>query len=61
MIEDVVSPVLHDNAPVATEDNVDVLLQLSTELAVGADGIVFGADVPVPDPLPQPLTVWATL
>lgn len=38
----VVAPVLHSNEPAAPVDNVEVLLQLSTSVTVGAEGVVFG-------------------
>jgi hypothetical protein len=40
---------------------VEVLLQLSTSVAVGVEGTVLGAVVPVPGRLIQPFTVRVTL
>ena len=60
-IDVVVPPVLHNKAPDADVDNVEVPLQLFTTLTVGADGVVFGAAVPDPTALVQPSTVWVTV
>ena len=61
VIEDVVSAVLHSNAPVATVDKTEVPLQLLTTVTTGAAGVTNGADVPVPAPLIHPFTVWVTV
>ena len=56
MIEAVVSPVLHNKVPVAVVDKVE-LPQLSATVTTGAGGIAFGAAIPEPAALVQPLTV----
>ena len=61
VIEDVVAPVFHSSAPVATVDKIEVLLQLSTTVTTGATGVVFGAAVPLPAGLVQPFTVVVTV
>ncbi len=61
IIDGVVAPVLHNNVPAATVDNVDVLLQLSVTVTTGAAGVVFGAAVPLPDGLVHPFTVVVTV
>jgi len=61
MMEDVVAPVLHNNVPDAVVDKVDVPLQLLATFTIGVDGVVFGAAVPEPASLIQPLTVWVTV
>ena len=53
VMDDVVAPVFHNNAPVAVVDKVE-LPQVSTPVTVGADGIVFGAAVAVPAALVHP-------
>ena len=60
MIEEVVAPVLHNKVPVAVVDNVEVP-QLFTTVTAGADGIAFGAAMPEPAALAQPLTVCVTV
>ena len=61
VIDEVLSPVLHNKVPAAVVDKVDVPLQLSVTLTVGADGVVFGAAVPDPAALVQPFTVVVTV
>ncbi|PHN95846.1 hypothetical protein CSC81_18305, partial [Tenacibaculum discolor] len=56
----VLSPVLHNNVPLAVVLKVLVPSQLSTTVTTGADGVVFGAAVPVPAALVQPSTVVET-
>ncbi|MNR62271.1 hypothetical protein D3C85_1842490 [compost metagenome] len=58
---DVVAPVLHNNVPMAVVDKVDVPSQLSTTVTLGADGVVLGAAVPLPDRLVHPFTVVVTV
>ena len=58
---DVEAPVLHSSVPAAVVDKVEVPLQLLTTVTAGAEGIVLGAAVPLPDALVQPLTVWVTV
>ncbi len=53
----VVAPVLHDNDPVIDPAVNSELPQLSTTVTVGADGIAFGAAVPLPEALVHPPTV----
>ena len=60
VIEEVLSPVLHNKAPVAVVDNVEVP-QLFTTVTTGAGGVVFGAAMPEPAALIQPLTVCVTV
>ena len=54
------SPVLHNKVPVAVVDNVEVP-QLFTTVTTGADGMAFGAAMPEPAALVQPLTVCVTV
>lgn len=61
MIDAPIEPVLHSKLPPAVVDSVDVLLQLSTTVTSGVAGAAFGAAVPAPDVLVQPLTVWVTV
>jgi putative N-acetylmannosamine-6-phosphate epimerase len=61
IMEEVVAPVLHNNVPVAVVDKVDVPLQLLTTFTIGVAGAVFGAAVPDPASLVQPLTVCVTV
>ena len=55
VIEGVVAPVLQSNEPVAVVDKVEVLLQLSTSVTVGPDGVLCNAATPVPAALLHPL------
>jgi hypothetical protein len=57
---EVEAPVLHSSVPAAVVDKVDEP-QLSDTVTAGADGVVLGAAVPLPDPLVQPFTVWVTV
>ena len=52
---------LHNNVPDAVVDKVDVPSQLLVTFTVGADGVDFGAAVPDPSALAQPLTVCVTV
>jgi hypothetical protein len=61
VIDEVVAPVLHNNDPVAVVESVDVPLQLFTTVTAGADGITFGAAVPIPAALEHPFTVAVTV
>ena len=51
---------LHNKVPVAVVDNVEVP-QLFTTATAGADGTAFGAAIPEPVALVQPLTVCLTV
>ena len=57
--EEVVAPMLHDNAPVAVVDNTE-LPQLLLTVTGGAEGTATGAAVTVPEGLLQPFTVCMT-
>ena len=59
-IEDVVAPVLHNKLPVAVVDNFEEP-QLFTTVTTGAAGVAFGAAMPEPVLLAQPLTVCLTV
>ena len=59
VIEEVVAPVLHNNASVAVVDNVE-LPQLFTTVTTGFAGVTFGAEMPVPNALAHPFTVLFT-
>jgi hypothetical protein len=61
VIVEVVALLLHNNDPVAVVDSTDVLLQLSTTVTTGVAGTAFGAEIPLPDALVQPLTVVVTV
>lgn len=52
-----VAPLLHNNVPLKLDAVKTELVQLSVTVTVGATGIAFGAAVPVPGALVQPLTV----
>ena len=57
-MEVVVAPLLHNNDPEKPDAvRVEVLLQLSITLTVGAAGADFGAATPEPLALVQPLSV----
>ena len=60
MIDEVVSPLLHSNEPLALVDNTELPQLFVTETA-GIEGAVFGAAIPSPDSLPHPSIVAATL
>ena len=57
VIDEVVSPVLHNNAPVNAPAVNTELPQLFTTATVGADGIVLGAAIPLLVALIHPFTV----
>ena len=61
VIEEVVSLVLHNKEPVKPDAVNTELPQLSVTATVGADGIAFGAAMPLPGELLQPLTVCVTV
>ena len=61
MIEEVVAPLLHNNAPVNEPAVTVELPQLFTTPTVGADGITLGAATPLPAALVQPVTVCVTV
>ena len=52
-MDEVVAPLLHNNDPEAVVESVE-LPQLLVTATTGADGIAFGADVPLPAALEQP-------
>ena len=56
-----VAELLHSNDPVKLPAVNNELPQLFTTNTVGADGIAFGADVPLPAALIHPFIVWVTL
>ena len=60
VIEEVVAPVLHNKLPVAVVDNFEEP-QLFSTVTTGADGMAFGAAMPEPAALVQPLTVRLTV
>ena len=55
VIEAVVAPLFHNILPAAFVDRVEVPLQLFTTVTTGIAGVVFGAAVPLPARLIQPL------
>ena len=57
VIDDVVALLLHNNDPVKLLAVKTELPQLFATVTVGADGIVFGAAVPLPGLLVHPFTV----
>ena len=61
VIELAVEPLLHNNEPVKLVAVNTELPQLFVTVTVGAGGITFGADVPLPVALTQPFTVWVTV
>jgi hypothetical protein len=60
-MEEVVAPLLHNNVPVKFPAVNTELPQLFATVTVGADGIVFGADTPLPAELVHPFTVCVTV
>jgi uncharacterized protein YqjF (DUF2071 family) len=60
VIDVVVAPLLHNNEPVNDPAVNTELPQLLTTDTVGADGVVFGAAVPLPAALVHPSIVWVT-
>jgi hypothetical protein len=61
VIEVVVAPLLHNNDPVKLEAVNKELPQLFAAVTAGADGIVLGADVPLPFALVHPFTFCVTV
>ena len=59
-MDEVVAPLLHNNEPVKDVAVNIELPQLSITDTVGADGIAFGAAIPLPEELVQPFTVCVT-
>ena len=60
MIDGVLAPLLHNKAPVAVVESVE-LPQLFTTVTTGVAGVVFGAAVPLPGALVHPFTVVVTV
>ena len=60
MIDEVVSPLLHNKEPVKDVAVNIELPQLSTTDTIGADGIACGAAPPLPEGLVQPFNVCVT-
>ncbi len=60
VIEEVVAPVLHNRLPVAVVEST-AFPQLFTTVTVGAEGVDFGAAVPLPGALVHPLTFVVTV
>ena len=61
MIDEVISPVLHNKMPVAEVERVEVPLQLFTTVTGGAGVGGLGAAVALPFELVQPFNVVATV
>ena len=61
MIDDEVAPLLHNNEPVNDPAVNTELPQLLTTDTVGANGVVFGAVIPLPAVLVHPFTVCVTV
>ena len=59
-MDEVVAPLLHNKAHVASVDKIE-FPQLFTTVTSGVDGIVFGTAVPLPSSLVQPLLVEVTV
>jgi hypothetical protein len=57
----VVAPLLHNNIPLTPVAVNTELPQLFVTPTEGVAGISFGATVPLPALLVQPLTVWLTV
>ena len=60
MIDEVVVPLLHNKEPVKDVAVSIELPQLFTTVTTGADGIAFGAAIPLPEGLVQPFNVCVT-
>ena len=60
-MEAVISPVLHNKEPANPEAVNKELPQLSITVTAGADGISFGAAMPLPGALVHPFTVCVTV
>lgn len=61
LIDGVVAPLLHNKVPVKPDAVKTLLVQLSVTATIGAVGACFGAAVPLPGALEQPLTVCVTV
>ena len=61
MIDDEVAPLLHNSEPVNDPAVNTELPQSLTTDTVGADGVVFGAAIPLPAALVHPSTVCVTV
>jgi len=61
VIDNVVAPLLHNNVPVKLVAVNTELPQLFATVTVGADGIVFGAEVPLAVPLVHPFIACVTV
>ena len=57
-MDEVVAPLLHNREPAALVESVE-LPQLFTTVTTGAEGVVLGADIPLPAVLLQPLLPFA--
>jgi len=60
VIEEVVAPLLHSNVPAAVVESTE-FPQLFTTVTTGVEGVVFGAAMPLPGRLVQPLTLVVTV
>ena len=60
MMDEVVSPVLHNKVPAARVDSVELPQSLVT-VTSGAEGTAFGAATPDPGALMHPSTVVVTV
>jgi len=61
VIDEVDSPVFHNNVPVALVDNTEVPSQLSTTVTTGVEGPAPGEAMPEPASLVQPFTLAVTV
>jgi hypothetical protein len=61
VIEVEVAPLLHNKVPVKLLAVNNELPQLFVTVTVGADGIAFGAEAPLPLALVQPFADWVTV
>ena len=61
VMELVEAPVLHKSDPAVFVERVEVPLQLSATVTIGVAGIDFGAAMPDPGALLQPLMVVVTV
>ena len=61
MINEVVASLLHNKEPVKDVAVNIELPQLFSTVTTGADGITFGAAIPVPEGLVQAFTAWVTV
>ena len=60
VIDEAVEPLLHNNAPVAFVESVE-LPQLFATVTTGVAGVDFGAAIPLPGALVQPSSVLLTV